>query len=121
MAGSRFPYLAQKIPLGYDYLANAIADAINQQEEKDHVKVVDYEEKKSEEVLNFDQIRAKAEELWVKLVNDPNLSEEKRLDNLNRINSRIEKIFGRPLKLSEVTENQVDLFNLVVLEMEDLI
>ena len=29
-------------------------------------------------------------------------------------------IFGRTMELSEITEDQVDLFNLVVIEMRDL-
>ena len=33
---------------------------------------------------------------------------------------KVEMIFGRTMKLSEITEDQVDLFNLVVIEMRDL-
>ena len=33
---------------------------------------------------------------------------------------KAEIIFGHPVKLSEISEDQVDLLNLVVLEMEDL-
>ena len=34
---------------------------------------------------------------------------------------KVEMIFGRPIKLSEITEDQVDLFNLAVLDMEDML
>ena len=37
-----------------------------------------------------------------------------------RIQKRVEMIFGRQIKLSEITEDQVDLFNLVVMDMRDL-
>jgi hypothetical protein len=37
-----------------------------------------------------------------------------------RIQKRIEMIFGRTIKLSEITEDQVDLFNLVLLDMREL-
>jgi hypothetical protein len=37
-----------------------------------------------------------------------------------RIQKRVEMIFGRQIKLSEITEDQVELFNLVVLDMRDL-
>ena len=30
-------------------------------------------------------------------------------------------VFGRVMKLSEITEDQVDVFNLVVLDMRDLL
>ena len=33
---------------------------------------------------------------------------------------KVEMVFGRKLKLSEITEDQVDLFNLVLLDMRDL-
>ena len=42
-------------------------------------------------------------------------------DNAAVILKKVEMIFGRPVKLSEITEDQVDLFNLVVLEMEDML
>jgi len=33
---------------------------------------------------------------------------------------KVEMIFGRPMKLSEITEDQVDLYNLVLLDMRDI-
>ena len=33
----------------------------------------------------------------------------------------VEMVFGRPMKLSEITEDQVDLFNLVLLDMRDML
>lgn len=119
MAGSRFPYLKEKIPLGYENFANAIAEAIELQEKRDGVKVVEFEERKHEEKLDFDTIRNEAQALWKKLVSDnpdPALQE----DNARRIMDRINAIFGHEMRLSEITENQVDLFNLVLMEMKDL-
>ena len=37
------------------------------------------------------------------------------------MNKKIEMIFGRKIKLSEVTEDQVDLLNLVLLELKDML
>lgn len=119
MAGSRFPYLAEKIPLGYENLANAIAEAIEAQEKRDGVQVVEFEERKEDEVLNFDEIRAEAQALWAKLVSD-NPDEAAQEDNAKRIMDRISSIFGHEMKLSEISENQVDLFNLVLMEMKEL-
>jgi hypothetical protein len=42
-------------------------------------------------------------------------------DNAAIILKKVEMIFGRPIKLSEITEDQVDLFNLAVLDMEDML
>ena len=113
MAGTRFKYLAPKIKLGYNELVDAINEAIDKQEEIDDVTVVDRIEKKEVENYNFIEIRKEAELLWEKLVEkDPSYG--------NRIMDRVEKIFGKKMKLSEITENQVDLFYLVLLEMKDL-
>ena len=113
MAGSRFKYLAPKIKLGYDELVNAINDAIDKQRELDGATVVDKTETKTEEKLNFDSIRQEAEVLWGNLVGkDP--------ANAERILKKVEVIFGRKVKLSEITEDQVDLFNLVLIDMKEM-
>lgn len=113
MAGSRFKYLAPKIKLGYDELVNAINDAIDKQRKLDGATVVDKTETKTEEKLNFDSIRQEAEVLWGNLVGkDP--------ANAERILKKVEMIFGRKVKLSEITEDQVDLFNLVLIDMKEM-
>lgn len=113
MAGSRFPYLSPKIKLGYDELVAAINDAIDKQRELDGATVVDKIEAKVEEQLDFNQIREEASKIWGNLVTkDPG--------NAERILKKVEMVFGRKLKLSEITEDQVDLFNLVLLDMRDL-
>ena len=65
------------------------------------------------EKLDYDVIRAEANDLWRKLV-------DKNPENAPRILKRVEMIFGRKIKLSEIMEDQVDLFNLVVLDMRDM-
>lgn len=114
MAGSRFPYLAPKIKFGYRELAEAINDAIDKQQKKDGAVVVDKVEAKQKEVLDFKIVREHARELWTALV-------ERDADNADIILKKIEMVFGRKMKMSEVTEDQVDLLNLVVLDMEDML
>ena len=41
-------------------------------------------------------------------------------ENSKIILKKVEMVFGRTMKLSEITEDQVDLFNLVVMDMRDL-
>ena len=114
MAGSRFPYLAPKIKLGYDELVQAINEAIDKQRDIDGATVVDKVERKQEEELNFDEIRDEAAKLWATLVTaDP--------ANAERILKKVEMIFGRKLKLSEITEDQKEPFFLVLLEMRDMV
>ena len=114
MAGSRFKYLAPKIKFGYQELVNAISDAIDKSEKLDGAVVVETIEQKIEESLDYKKIRAEASELWQKLVG-------KDEENATIILKKVEMIFGRPMKLSEITEDQVDLFNLVLLDMKDML
>ena len=112
-AGSRFQYLAPKIPFGYKELTNALAEAIEKAGENG-AKIVDTTEKEAIEILDFDKLREEARDLWEKLVTTD-------ASNADRILKKIEIIFGRKMKISEITEDQVDLMNLVVLEMRDML
>ena len=113
MAGSRFKYLAPKIKFGYQELVDAIVDAIHKSEELDGAKIVEKNEQEIEEELNFDAIREEASKLWGNLVGEDPANAEKIL-------KKVEMIFGRKIKLSEITEDQKDLMNLVVLDMRDM-
>ena len=114
MAGSRFPYLAPKIKLGYQDLVDAINEAIDKQRDLDGATVVDKVEKKQEEEISFAEIRDEASKIWAKLVNE-------NPTNAERILKKVEMIFGRKLKLSEITEDQKEPFFLVLLEMRDMV
>ena len=114
MAGSRFKYLAPKIKFGYNELVSAISDAIDKSEKLDGAVLVDTIELVIEEKLDYKAIREEASMLWKTLV-------ERDPENAPIILKKVEMIFGRPMKLSEITEDQVDLFNLVVLDMKDML
>jgi hypothetical protein len=114
MAGSRFKYLSPKIKFGYKELVDALSEAIDKSVKLDGAVVVESIEQVIEEALDYKAIRAEASELWKKLV-------EKDEDNAAIILKKVEMIFGRPMKLSEITEDQVDLFNLVLLDMRDMV
>lgn len=119
-AGSRFKYMPPKIPFGYDELVKGINEAIDKAEKLDGISVVDRGQswEKDETPLNYITVRNHAQDLWVKLVGT---GENADADMARRISKKIEMIFGHPMKLSEATEDQVDLLNLVNLEMEDLL
>ena len=114
MAGSRFKYLAPKIKFGYNELVAAIGEAIDKAEKLDGAVVVDTTQQVIEEKLDYNAIRAEAADLWKQLV-------EKDTENAGRILKKVEMIFGRPMKLSEITEDQVDLFHLVLLDMKEML
>lgn len=116
-AGSRFKYMPDKIPFGYDELVNAIAEAIEMAEEKDGATVADTVASKSEEKVDFNTVRARAQELWTQLVGS---GDNAKPDVANAILKKIEITMGRRMKLSEFTEDQADLLALVVVDMEDM-
>lgn len=117
-AGSRFKYMPDKIPFSYESLVSAIADAIEMAEEKDGATVVDTIQAKAEEKLDFAAVRARAQELWTKLVGS---GDNANADVATAILKKIEMTMGRRMKLSEFTEDQCDLLQLVVLDMEEML
>ena len=118
VAGSRFKYIEPKVEFSYDAIANAIYDAVDKQVAADGTGVASevynpfYQNMKEK---TFEEIRTEAKELWDKLVTETG-SEE----NANKISFIIERIFGKKMKLSEITEAQKDLYELVVAEMQTL-
>ena len=94
-------------------MVKAINEAIDKQRDMDGATVVDKVEVKTEEPLDFNKIRAEASELWTELVKEDTA-------NADIILKKVEMIFGRKIKLSEITEDQVDLFNLVLIDMRDM-
>ena len=113
VAGSRYKYLAPRIPFGYNEFLEALGQAIDKEQENGAI-VTDTAPIDTFEKLDYKAIRAEASELWTTLV-------EKDPENAPIILKKVEIIFGRPMKLSEITEDQVDLFNLVVLDMREML
>ena len=111
-AGSRYKYLAPRIPFGYNEFLKALGEAIDKEQENGAV-VVDTAPIEQVQKLSYDEIRAEASTLWKELV-------EVDENNATRIMKKVEMIFGRSIKLSEITEDQTDLFYLVLLDMRDM-
>lgn len=118
MAGSRFKYLEPKIKLGYQELVDAIATAVKKSEKLDGAVVVEGHKQEVREELNYSDLMNEARALWTRLVGE---GEKANGEMAARILKRVEMIFGRPMRLSEITEDQVDLLQLVILDMKELI
>lgn len=116
-AGSRLPYLDQVIPFSYEALVEAIGKAIDKQQIEDGATVVDTKEKTQTETMSYSDIRNKAQVIWTQLVGTGETEQQQTA--ARDISKKVEIIFGHPIKLSEITEDQADLFYLVLLEMED--
>lgn len=115
-AGNRFTYFPPVIDFSYQSVLENLSNAIEAEAINNNATVVDKLEVQQDK-LDYNAIRAEAQELWVRLVGQgDNVNEEM----ARRILKRVEMIFGRPVKLSEITEDQVDLYNLVVLDMKEL-
>lgn len=111
-AGSRYKYLAPRIPFGYQQFLNALGEAIDKEQEFGAV-VVDTAPVEQIEKLSYEEIRAEASQLWKELI-------EQDEENAVRIMKKVEMIFGRSIKLSEITEDQTELFYLVLLDMREM-
>lgn len=112
-AGSRYKHLDAKIPFGYKQFVEALGRAIDAEAE-DGAEITDVAPTFTTESYSFDKISTEAKDLWAQLVA---LNEE----NAKRILKKVEIIFGHPMRLSEIQEDQVDLYNLVVIEMRDML
>lgn len=112
VAGSRYRYLEPKIPFGYHEFLEALGAAIDKEQENG-AEVTDTAPIDFVEKLSYKEIREEASELWGKLT-------EKDPANADVILKKVQMIFGRSVRLSEITEDQVDLFNLVLLDMRDM-
>jgi hypothetical protein len=111
-AGSRYKHLAPRIPFGYNEFLKALGEAIDKEQELG-ATVVDTAPIEIVQKLSYDEIRAEASTLWKELV-------EADEENATRIMKKVEIIFGRQIKLSEITEDQTDLFYLALLDMRDM-
>lgn len=105
--------MKSKIPFSYQDFVDELGRAIDE-EAKHGAQVVDTIEIKPEEKLDFATVRAEAQKLWVDLI-------QKNEENAAIILKKIEMIFGRKIKMSEITEDQVDLMQLVVLDMREML
>lgn len=117
-AGSRFPYLPEKIPFSFQSLENAIIEAIDKQE-AEGATVVDYKDVQETEILDYNALMEEARQIWDKLVHP--MAEEGGDEQMAlTILKKIEMVFGRKIKISEIMEDQVDLLNLVLIELREL-
>lgn len=112
-AGSRFKYLDAKIPFGYKELVDAVGRAIDKEAQKTGSVVVEHAAPIIETSYSYEELRNEAMVLWEKLVK----ADEK---NADRILKKAEIQFGRPIRLSEITEGQEQPYALLVEEMREM-
>ena len=112
-AGSRYKYLEEKIPFGYDSLVNGIGDAIEKQIKMDGAIPTDHTVLKPD--FSYADLMNQAKGLWVKLTANNN---EK---NTLAILKIVEEEIGPDVKISEITESQKDILEIIIKRMEEII
>lgn len=115
-AGNRFTFFPPVIDFSYNAVVDALTAAIEQEGIVNHAQIVDKVDEVREE-LNYNDLMAEARALWTQLVGSGENADE---EMARRILKKVEIIFGRPMKLSEIAEGQEDLLQLAVIEMKDL-
>lgn len=124
LAGSRFKYIDESVLLSknrefyYKNVEDAILKAIDQQVEMSGGQATDEHNRyfvntEEEEKPNYEALMAEAKELWGEIVKQDTTKAKAILD-------RVEKIFGKRMKISEVTEDQVELLPALLDEMKQL-
>lgn len=111
-AGSRFRFLDAKIPFTYKDVEAAVERAIEKEAELG-ATVIDEQVNITNETKSFDDLMAEARELWGKLV-------EKDEANADKILRKVEIIFGKKMRLSEVVEGQEEPLTLIIAEMKEM-
>lgn len=112
MAGSRFKYLKPVIPLGYQELADALVEAVEQRGREAGVTVIDGRQIEEAKVMRpFEDAMEEAKTLFIALSKD-----DKKLELVNK---SIKEWFGSELfRLSETQPSQQELIENVIQDMK---
>lgn len=112
-AGSRFPHLPGKIMFGYNEFTEALVRAIEKSTVVDGAIVVDKHIPLVVEKRPFEETVKEGKALWAALIKESP-------ENAEKILKIAEDIFCKPVKLSEIREDQQDLFELLLSDMRNL-
>lgn len=120
-AGSRYRYLAAKIPFGYNELVTAISNAIDASVENDGANVVEHVEHVQIKARPFNEIMEEAKQIWQNYINNAEDDEQKE-QHFNIAKDIIKRVFGTEnFKLSQAVPSQSDLVELFIDEMKEII
>ena len=123
-AGSRYRAIVPRIPLSYDGLVKAVADAMEEEAKITGTSFISEEELKQQNVVSerpFTDVMVDAKAIWEQYLNmatDEN-DKENRLATMQLI---ISKIFGNQgFKLSQALPQQAPLVQLFIDELKDML
>lgn len=120
-AGSRFKYVPPVIPFEYDALVDAIADAIEKEEEEKAGSVTNESVNfyAPVEERPFEELKAETEEVIAQIINVEDESEQQK--RANEIKKIIENHLGKGRKLKDTTEEQRDHIELILMDLQDIL
>lgn len=110
LAKSRYKYMEPKITLDYNALIDAIYTAIDKEVADSGGEATD--EANSNTVLNFDVLIEDAKEIWGKIVQN---------GKVEKANKILEEEFGKPTRFSEITVDQIDKLNNVLMKIKEIL
>lgn len=122
-AGSRYRAIVPKIPLSYDGLVKAVADAMEEEARITGTAFVSEEEMNKQPVekeRTFREVMEDARQIWGEYLEKASSDEDKDI-RLNTMQMIIAKIFGtNNFKLSQAIPQQKDLVQLFIDEIKDM-
>lgn len=124
-AGSRYRAIVPKIPLSYDGLVKAVADAMEEEARITGTTFVtedelNHQNMPAEKEKTFQEVMMEARTIWGEYLQNAINDEDKDI-RFNTMQMIIAKIFGsNNFKLSQAIPQQKDLVELFIAEMRDL-
>lgn len=123
-AGSRYRSIVPKIPLSYEGLVKAVADAMEEEAKITGTNFISEEElnnnSSEKPELTFAEVMEQAKQIWTQYL-EKAITEEEKERHLNTMQVVIAKVFGsNNFKLSQAIPQQKALVELFVDEMKDL-
>lgn len=119
-AGSRYQYLASKIPFGYNELVNAIGDAIDKSVELDGAKVSDESVTINVTKRPFNEVMEEAKNIWTSYINNAT-DEENKVTRLAMLKDIVKRVFGdENAKISAAVPSQQDLVEYFISEVKEI-
>jgi hypothetical protein len=114
-AGSRWKHTPDHIEFTYTNLVDAIADAIEKQEQEDGVKATDAHINvyKETTTYDFEEVIAEIQQLCAAIMS-------KGEDNAPKITKIVDTHLGKGKKIAQATEDQVDILVLILGDLKDL-
>ena len=124
-AGSRYRYIVPKIPLSYEGLVKAVAEAMEKEAKITGTNFISEEEMNNNpaEVAerSFAEVMQEAKTVWTEYIDAAKDDEDKDI-RLNTMQMIISKVFGNQgFKLSQAIPQQKSLVELFIAEMEDIL